>query len=203
MSTETTTPQNFIRRPRKTFYHPNAKGTGSALRLELHPAHDETEGSVFATLAPQRSVMERMPDGGVSFASFDWTNALCLKLDLMDLSQMLEVFHGVRESVGEGKGLFHRSANATAVIRLEHRLDPVSGYLLDVSKKKEGEETARHVLFFFKPTEAMAVSYLIEHALMFIAFGIPVVIPRTRSALGSREAVSQGTAEDAVAASVG
>jgi hypothetical protein len=148
MTTESTGAQNFIPRPRKTFYHPNAKGTGTALRLELHPAHEETEGSIFATLASQRSVTERTADGGVSFASFDWTNAICLKLDLMDLAQMLDVFHGLRESAGEGKGLFHRSANATAVIRLEHNLEPVEGYLLDVSKKKTGEEAARRLHFF-------------------------------------------------------
>ena len=186
MTTESIGPQNFIPRPRKTFYHPNAKGTGTALRLELHPAHEETEGSIFATLAPQRSVTERTADGGVSFASFDWTNAICLKLDLMDLAQMLDVFHGLRESAGDGKGLFHRSANATAVIRLEHNLEPVEGYLLDVSKKKTGEEAARRLHFFLKQTEARAVSLLIEQALLFIAFGIPQVIPR-RTAVKNRE----------------
>ena len=31
-------------RPTLTMYHPNGKGTGSAIRLELHPAHDDIAG---------------------------------------------------------------------------------------------------------------------------------------------------------------
>ena len=31
-------------RPNLAFYHANAKGTGCALKLSLHPAHDDTDG---------------------------------------------------------------------------------------------------------------------------------------------------------------
>ena len=107
---ETRAAQPFVRRTRKVFYHPNGKGTGSALQLELHPAHEDTEGSVFLTMAPQRTIGMRTADDTVH-PTFDWRNAVCLKLDLMDLAQILQVMRGVQESLADGKGLFHRSSN--------------------------------------------------------------------------------------------
>lgn len=32
-------------RPRLALYHANAKGTGCAIKMELHPAHGATDGS--------------------------------------------------------------------------------------------------------------------------------------------------------------
>ena len=36
-------------RPSLTFYHPNGKGTGGALEMELHPAHGSTGGCIMLT----------------------------------------------------------------------------------------------------------------------------------------------------------
>ena len=177
---DTSTTQPFVRRTRKVFYHPNGKGTGSALQLELHPAHEDTEGSVFLTMAPQRTIGMRTADDTVH-PTFDWRNAVCLKLDLMDLAQMLQVFRGVQESLADGKGIFHRSSNASAVIKFEHRIEPVPGYMLDVSKKPLTGELQR-VSFFFRAAEAFACALMLEQALVYVAFGIPTVIPRMRSA---------------------
>ena len=177
---DTSTAQPFVRRTRKVFYHPNGKGTGSALQLELHPAHEDTEGSVFLTMAPQRTIGMRTADDTVH-PTFDWRNAVCLKLDLMDLAQMLQVFRGVQESLADGKGIFHRSSNASAVIKFEHRIEPIPGYMLDVSKKPLTGELQR-VSFFFRAAEAFACALMLEQALVYVAFGIPTVIPRVRSA---------------------
>ena len=175
---ETNAAPSFVRRTRKVFYHPNGKGTGSALQLELHPAHEDTEGSVFLTMAPQRTIGMRMADDTVH-PTFDWRNAVCLKLDLMDLAQILQVLRGVQESLADGKGLFHRSSNASAIIKFEHRIEPVPGYLLDVSKKPLAGELMR-VSFFFRPAEAFACALMLEQALVYVAFGIPTVTSRVR-----------------------
>ena len=177
---EASATQPFIRRTRKVFYHPNGKGTGSALQLELHPAHEDIEGSVFLTMAPQRTIGMRTTDDTVH-PTFDWRNAVCLKLDLMDLAQILQVMRGVQESLADGKGLFHRSSNASVIIKFEHRIDPVPGYMLDVSKKPLTGELHR-VCFFFRPAEAFACALMLEQSLVYVAFGIPTVIPRVRPA---------------------
>ena len=193
---ETNAASPFVRRTRKVFYHPNGKGTGSALQLELHPAHEDTEGSVFLTMAPQRTVGKRMEDDTVH-PTFDWRNAVCLKLDLMDLAQILQVLRGVQESLADGKGLFHRSANGSAVIKFEHRIEPIPGYMLDVSKKPLIGDVSR-VCFFFRPAEAFACALMLEHALVYVAFGIPTVIPRIRP--GTSTAAGEMNAVQAVSA---
>ena len=193
---ETNAASPFVRRTRKVFYHPNGKGTGSALQLELHPAHEDTEGSVFLTMAPQRTVGKRMEDDTVH-PTFDWRNAVCLKLDLMDLAQILQVLRGVQESLADGKGLFHRSANGSAVIKFEHRIEPIPGYMLDVSKKPLIGDVSR-VCFFFRPAEAFACALMLEHALVYVAFGIPTVIPRIRP--GTSTAAGEMSAVQAVSA---
>lgn len=39
-------------------YHANARGTGSAMRVELVPAHDGERGCVTLRLAPQEAVQQ-------------------------------------------------------------------------------------------------------------------------------------------------
>ena len=175
---DTSTAQPFVRRTRKVFYHPNGKGTGSALQLELHPAHEDTEGSVFLTMAPQRTIGMRTADDTVH-PTFDWRNAVCLKLDLMDLAQILQVLRGVQESLADGKGLFHRSQKATTRIAMRHLVEPVQGYSLELYRTPaaagESESSARIVL---SNSEALGLSRIIESALFYVSFGLPVVIPR-------------------------
>ena len=122
------------------YYHANAKGTGSAVKLELHPAHDSTPGSVFVTLAAQLTVGGPQ-NGAHVFPTFDWKGALKLKLDRTDLSQILQVLRGVQESARDGRGLFHRSATGSALIRFEHQIEPRPGYLLSVRSHDQSRET--------------------------------------------------------------
>lgn len=170
------TPKSQLRRsrPLNTYYHASPKGTGTAIRFELHPAHDYTEGSLFMELAPQKSIGN--PSMG-AFPTFDWENKVCVKLDKTDLSQILQVFRGMQESIQDGKGLFHRMPGSNTVIKFSHQIDPKPGYLLSVSKRMaDGQERQGH--FFFNPSEAFELSLAIESSMMFITFGIPVVVYR-------------------------
>ena len=160
-------------KPTWTMYHPNGKGTGSALRLELYPAHDQTSGSIYATLAPQKTVGARTAEE-VTYPTFDWEKTITIKLDIMDLAQILQVLRGCTESLADGKGLFHRSLTANAVIKFEHRIEPVPCYLLEVSRKPVVGDVER-IWFMLRTTEAFALSEAISHALVYLAFGIPMV----------------------------
>jgi hypothetical protein len=180
MNEETTSSQeraDRMRRPRFALYHANGKGTGCALKLELHPAHDFVDGSIMAQFAKQSSVGGR--DGASSFARFDWENAICVKLDFSDISKMLQVFCGECESIEDGKGLFHRSQKATTRIAMRHLVEPVQGYSLEVYRTPmaagESESSAR---IMFSNSEALGITRVLEKALVYVCFGIPVVIPR-------------------------
>jgi len=163
-------------RPAYSCCHPNAKGTGCTVCFEMHPAHDFVEGSVFVTFAPQRTVGSC--EGGVRrLPSFDWENRITVRLSINEVAELLEVFRGYREKMGDGKGLFHRTAKADTVITLEHRLEPSPGYLFGVSRKPaEGEQRRMGILISMK--EAIVLSEALAGSLVFMAFGVPKVVSR-------------------------
>lgn len=180
MNNETNSPGTpFRRHIEDAYYHANLKGTGSAVRFSLHPAHDFTAGSVFVTLARQLTVAGRQPDGSMAFATFDWKNSISLKLDRSDLSQILQVLRGMQESIADGKGLFHVSPSGQASIRFEHRIEPKPSYVLSVLKKgtAPGSEP-KNGYFIFDVDEAFVLMLSLEQAMLYVCFGIPEVIPR-------------------------
>jgi len=167
-------------RPRLSFYHPNGKGTGCAMRLELHPAHDRTDGSIMMSVANQLTVGDRRGPNPV-FPRFDWDNKITVKLDFTDLSKMLQVFRGECESLEEGKGLYHSAPNFTTRIVLRHVIEPTPGYSIELYRTpRSGEDEIRtHLLL--SPWEALGLAESITGSLACISFGIPTVIPRDTS----------------------
>lgn len=172
-------------RPALSFYHPNGNGTGCAVSFELQPAHDKNAGCIYANFAPQKTIGGNNGEGRIP-ATFDWKNKLCVKLDIPDLAQMLQVFHGACETLADGKGLYHASSSATTIIRLEHRIEPVCGYAFDLNRKMLEGET-RRASIFLTSSEALAFSMAIEQSLGLLAFGVPSAgeVPRTKDRLGA------------------
>ena len=154
-----------MKRPAITICHANARGTGTALRLELHPANTDSDGSILATIAPQNAMKP--------VASFDWNNSISVRLCLMDLAKILQVFRGNYESIDDGKGFYHCTINGFTVVRLYHRIEPIGGYVLDVAHKPNDGETVR-LVFLMNYDEAFALAEAIDHAMLYVAFGVPV-----------------------------
>ena len=153
-----------MKRPAITICHANARGTGTALRLELHPANTDSDGSILATIAQQNAVKP--------VASFDWKNSISVGLCLMDLAKILQVFRGNYESIDDGKGFYHRTINGCTFVRLYHRIEPIGGYVLDVAHKPYDGETVR-LVFSMTYDEAFALAESIDHAMLYVAFGVP------------------------------
>lgn len=168
--------KKFRIRPRYNCCHPNPRGTGCSVRFELHPAHDNVEGSVFVTFAAQKTAGS-FENGQKIFPTFDWVNSVTVRLNVIEVAAMLEVFRGYREKMGDGNGLFHTSASANTVITLEHRLEPTPGYLFGVSRKSPDGEL-RRMKVLLEMREALALTDSLSGALVFMAFGIPQVIER-------------------------
>lgn len=170
-------------RPKLALYHANAKGTGGALKMELHPAHDDTDGSIMMQLASQMTVGDLRGPNPV-YPRFDWEGAVCVKLDFGDLTKMLQVFRGECESLEDGKGLYHRSPRASTRIVLRHMIDPRPGYLVEVYRSGTGQNPAeeKSARVFLPPNEALGVSLAIEGSMPVVCFGIPTVIARDTSA---------------------
>lgn len=158
-------------RPSLVFYRANAKGTGSAMKMELHPAHGDTAGSIMMSLASQKTVGDRRGPNP-TYPTFDWENPITVKLDFIDLSKMLQVFRGECESIEEGRGLVHRSQKGLTYIKLAHQVDPIPGYKLEV-EFYAGADRVEQLAVFLAPCEALGLTAAIESSFGIICFGMP------------------------------
>ena len=168
-------------RPNLAFYHANARGTGCAMKLSLHPAHDDTDGCIMVTMANQLTIGDRSSPNPV-YPRFDWDGRLTVKLDFADLSSIVQVFRGERESVGDDKGLFHQTASFSTSIFLRHIVESGSCYSFELYRKSmDGKEdsSARIVL---SDTEALGLCLAIENSFGVISFGIPMLVEHDTTA---------------------
>ena len=185
MNTETNTqgtPQALgQRRPRLAFFHANAKGTGCMMTLELHPAHDYTDGCIMMRVANQMTIGN--PRGpNPTFSKFDTENLMAVKLDFNDLCQMLQVFRGECEALGEGKGLYHQTARWTTKIVLRHYVEPTSAYSLELYRTPRGGGDEMRAHMVLSPAEALGICEAIAGAMAVVSFGIPMLVPHDTSA---------------------
>ena len=163
-----------INRPSLAFYKANAKGTGSAMKMELHPAHGDTAGSIMMSLASQKTVGDYRGPNPI-YPTYDWENPIVVKLDFTDLAKMLQVFRGECESIEDGRGLVHRSPKGLTYIRLEHLVEPIPGYRLAV-EFHAGAGSVEQRSIILAPYEALGLTAAIESSLGVICFGMPMVI---------------------------
>lgn len=167
----TTQKQRGRFRPQFALYHPNAKGTGSAVKMDVRPAADDLEGCIMMTIASQATTAERTGTG-VKYATFDWTKAIVVKLGFSDICAFLQVFRGEMESIEEGRGLYHTSSVGCTKINLRHMIDPYAGYSLDIARNAaDGAESSAR--FFFSPAEALGLSEAVCGVMSLICFGVP------------------------------
>ena len=181
-----TTPAEPVRqpgafRPQLAIYHPNGKGTGGAAKLDLHPAHDDTEGCIMLRLASQRAIGGQAA-GEQQFARFGWDDAITVKLGFADICAILQVFNGECESLGDGRGLYHRTARASTKIVLRHLVDPRPCYSLELYRTltADGSETRAHLLISSAEAEGLRAAIL--GSMSVVCFGIPMLGPHDTTA---------------------
>ena len=142
--------------------HPNAKGTGSALRARLIIGGMPENRGVLIGIAPQKTV-----DGLQS--AFDFGNPHCAFLGFVEVAQFLQVLSGETESIEDGKGLWLDHGDEKVIVRFDHRVEPMFGYMLQVIEKCGSVETAEK--FWFTPAEALGFCEALIVSFREIAFG--------------------------------
>ena len=172
-------------RPKLAFFHATPKGTGCAATMELHPAHDDTDGCIMLTVANQMTIGNRMGPNP-TFPHFDWENRICVKLDFNDLCAMLQVLRGECESINGDHGLYHRNAKAATKILLRHLVDPVSGYSLELYRTPAGGGGESHAHLLLNSAEALGLCESIAGSMYLVAFGIPMLVPHDTSEYRAR-----------------
>lgn len=151
-------------------YHPTCRGTGCAIGLELHPATAEQEGSIILEMAHQAKAEDYKAQGG-KVEMFDWSDTVCVRLGFNELTKILQVFRGECESVDDGKGLFFREPSVKRLV-LDHRVEPVCGYSLEVFEEPVGGAERRFAILLTN-AEALGICEAIVGAMVWVAFGDP------------------------------
>ena len=162
----------YINRPRLEFYHPNARGTGCAMAMALHPADSTKNGFISVSIANQMTVGNPTGDNP-TYPTFDWENSVDVVLDFNDICVILQVLRGETESIGNDHGIFHKCKEYCQRIQLRHLIDPVCCYSFEVFEKQAngGEEKRVHMLL--SPAESLGICEAITSSMYLITFGVP------------------------------
>ena len=158
-------------RPAFSLYHPNAKGTGCMMRLELHPAEVGADGYVLMTLTPQIANPRQTPRP--TFPLYDFENKISARLGFNEITKILQVLRGECESIDCDHGMYLRTTAGSTRIQLRHLFDPVTGYSLEVYNcpSDGGDETRVH--FLMSSAEALGVCEAFVGCMYLVTFGIP------------------------------
>ena len=162
----------YINRPRLELYHPNAKGTGCAMAMALHPADSTQNGFIDVSIANQLTVGNSM-GANPTFPTFDWENCVDVVLDFDALCAILQVLRGETESIGSGHGIFHKCKECCQTIKFSHIVDPVCGYSFEVFEKQANGGEEKRVNMFLSPAESLGICEAITSSMYLITFGRP------------------------------
>lgn len=128
--------------------HPNAKGTGSALRIAYVRELGAKSRTLTVAIAPQNC------GGGEPFV---WESGVSYALDFTDAAHMLQVFRGECESIHEGKGLFQPTEDATNVFQLNHDISATFGYAVEISNHFKVPHDICRGRFVLTPAESLGL----------------------------------------------
>ena len=161
--------------PHLVFYHPNGRGNGAAIQFSVEPATADRDGAVFFSIARQNGTAGSSPEQ--RFASFDWANKTTVKLNFVEVAEILMVFGGQASVLSHaGKdGLFHNSPSATTSIELKRSEDPNrAGFLLGVGRTPKADPNARqYYSITLWPAEAFGLRAALLAQMGLLAFGVP------------------------------
>ncbi len=153
-----------------SFYHPNGKGTGSAMRLEPRINRDDRDryNCFFMELASQKTAANLKGGAGVP-ATFDWAGKITVKLGFLDMAEILTVLEGRSDNAGGSRnGLYHAAGNGNTLISFQANREQRI-YHLSVSKKN-GSETPRKLGITLSEVEATGLRSLFQTGLFFVTF---------------------------------
>ena len=154
-----------------SFYHPNNKGTGSALRIEPRLNRDDNDryNCFFMELAPQKTTFMRT-NGKRTPATFDWSRKITVKLGFLDIAETLTVLEGrATNAGGERNGLYHASGNGNTLITFQRYQDR-NAYYLGVSCKRNKDDEPNKIGITLSDVEATGLRSLLQTGLFFVTF---------------------------------
>lgn len=154
-----------------TLYHPNSKGSGAALQLELRLNRGEEDryDCFFMEMAQQKSQATSGKDGRVP-ATFDWAAKTTVKLDFLDVCELLTVLEGrAQQAGGQRNGLYHETGSANTIITFKRNPEGTGIYVGLSKKEKSGNQLFRSQILLSE-AEAVGMKSVLQSGLFFMTF---------------------------------
>lgn len=158
--------------PSLAFFHPNPKGTGSAIKLELKPAKGNSEGAIMVTGMNQQTIGDMRGQSPI-YPRFNWDDRIIVKLGFTDLSKILQVLRGECESLNDGVGICHTILGCNTRINLIHKMTDESEYVFEMNRTWNQNKEDRCFSIVFTAHEAVGMEAAISGAMVYVSFGIP------------------------------
>ncbi len=140
-------------------YKANKQGTGAASEWQLSFKHQEkfSPWKLFFSIAKQ---LEKDEKGN---PRFDWDHAICVKMDISDISEILAVLEGAQKEAGYGGKIFHKHGEDNKIINFIHNSEN-NNYFMKVSHQSPQGVTALQQNL--TTAEGCALRTLLQHALI-------------------------------------
>lgn len=145
-------------------FHPNTKGTGTALTIVPHLSERENEGYIILGLAAQTST-GNIEEGKPTFLESDWENLFAKKLDPIEVMEVIRVLRGERESINDGKGIVCDGA----ILNVQHLCEPTAHFAVTIERREGGKVEKRGIDLSL--TEAGMIELALSYAMGPIVFG--------------------------------
>lgn len=152
-----------------TIYHPNAKGTGSALSITPYcaDAAERVDGHIILAIATQTSTGNEV-EGNPTFPRFAWDKMIAVRLDPVEVMEIIRVIRGEQEAINDGEGLWSRREKCGVDVR--HHIDPMPHFAVTfTTKEQNGGKTIRSINL--TPTEAETICLALTYAMGPMVFG--------------------------------
>lgn len=162
---------------RLAFHHPNAKNSGFAIQFSVQPATPDRDGSVIFSIAKQETVGNLGAENAADrYATFDWASKTTVKLNFVEIAEMLMVFGGQASALCHAgkEGLYHNNAQATISVTMKRSEDYARpGFILGVGRTPKADPNARQYFsFYFSPAEAFGLRLALQAKMGELAFGV-------------------------------
>lgn len=162
---ETTDTKTII--PSFSIYHPNPKGTGTAMAVRMSPARLNVAGYLQIELAKQQTVGDA--DRKV-FPTFNWKERIIVRINPIEAAEIVRCMRGMTESIRDGLGFAHKTDGRSSKITFVHIVEPKPCYQLKViSETIAGVD--KEIAAYIYPAEAAALEMAIEASMGKLCFG--------------------------------
>ena len=140
-------------------YKANKQGTGAASEWQLSFKNQErfSPWKLFFSIAKQ---LNKDENGN---PHFNWDNAIRVKMDVTDISEILAVLENKQKEAGYGGKIFHKHGNNNKIINFIHNPEK-SNYFIKVSHQSASGVVALQQNLTI--AEGCALRILLEHALL-------------------------------------